>query len=164
MLPVLARDERIRAAALFGMFGAATNVTDGRYTYFRYPPDILNQEIYEYTLMPTHCFGPFALEEFDGAALAGPFDFTKGVRLLKLPARNDAMRPPGQDGQTYEDTTTVLFDLASDPGQERPIDDPAVVARLEAQIVAIMRDHDAPPEAFTRIELPVPERARQASA
>jgi len=162
LLPVLEIDRPVREAALFGMFGAATNITDGRYTYFRYPPDMLRQELYEYTLMPTHCFGPFALEEFEGAALAGPFDFTKGVQVLKLPARNDAMRPPGQDGQSYEDTATVLYDLETDPGQERPLDDPAVVARLEEQMVRILLDHDAPAEAYARIGLPGPEGGRPA--
>ena len=43
------------------------NVTDGRYTYHRYPADLVEQEIYQYTLMPTHIFEPFTA----GGAVAG---------------------------------------------------------------------------------------------
>ena len=37
-------------------------------------------------------------------------------------------------GSGYEDTTTVLFDLASDPAQLQPIRDAVVEARLLSQI------------------------------
>lgn len=156
LLPLLERDGEIRQAAIFGIFGGATNVTDGRHVYFRYPKDMRNQELYEYTLMPTHTFNLFELHEFEGAALAGPFDFTKGVKLLRLPARRDAKRPPGQDGQEFEDTATVLYDLENDPGQLSPVSALKVEERLCAQMVEVMRSHDAPPEAYGRLELAVP--------
>jgi arylsulfatase A-like enzyme len=158
LLPLLEGDRPQREAALFGMFGAATNVTDGRWTYFRYPPDLRRQELFEYTLMPTHIRSRFQPEELKGAELVGPFDFTKGVQLLRLPARDDAERPPGQDDQWFEDATTVLYDTEADPEQSRPIDDPEVVARLLRLIAAELASHDAPPEAFRRIGLP-PEPA-----
>ena len=53
----------LREAALFGYFGGAVNVTDGRYTYHRFPADLKAQEIYQYTLMPTHIRSPFPPEE-----------------------------------------------------------------------------------------------------
>ena len=83
--------------------------------------------------------------------------------LLKVPARRNAKgQPVGHTGQGsgYEDTTTVLFDLASDPAQLHPIRDAAVEQRLLAQIAAIMEKNDAPPEAFLRLDLPLPTGTR----
>ncbi len=154
VLPLLTTDAQHREAALFGMFGAAINITDGRYTYFRYPDDLDAQQIFEYTVMPTHMIGHFDVAEFAGAALAGPFDFTKGIQIMRLPARAGAgRRPPGQDAQGYRDASTKLFDTHTDPDQNHPIDDPAVVRRFEQHIVSILQQHDAPPEAYTRIGL-----------
>ena len=77
--------ERRARGVLFGYFGGAVNVTDGRYTYHRYPADLATQEIYQYTLMPTHIFDPFSAEELGQASLSGPLPFTKGAKLLKVP-------------------------------------------------------------------------------
>src|SRR5690606_26467345 len=67
LLPLLEQDRAVREAALYGMFGAGTNITDGRYTYFRYPEDMTRQELFEYTLMPMHLKSLFRVEELRGA-------------------------------------------------------------------------------------------------
>ena len=54
LLSLLGRDRDHHEGVLYGVFGGAVNITDGRYTYFLYPPDMIAQEIFEYTLMPTH--------------------------------------------------------------------------------------------------------------
>jgi hypothetical protein len=93
--------------------------------------------------------------------LARGFYFTQGVPLLKVPARRNAKgQPVGHTGQGngYEDTTTVLFDLTKDPAQLNPICDTAVEQRLMTQLGAIMEKNDAPPEAFLRLDLPLPIR------
>ena len=156
LLPVLARDASVREAAIYGIFGGATNVTDGRYTYFRYPKDLLAQELYEYTLMPTHMHDFFQPEEFEGARLVDPFDFTKGLPMLRLPARRDARRPPMQGGG-IADAVSVLYDTEADPGQMRPLRAPKVEQRLARAMLRLMRDHDAPPEAYVRLDLAPPE-------
>src|SRR5690606_39061049 len=100
LLPVLERDVSPREAAVFGMFGAGTNITDGRYTYFRYPEDMTRQMLYEYTLMPMHLKSMFHVDELRAAQLVEPFDFTQGVPLLKVPARRNAKgQPTGHQGQ-----------------------------------------------------------------
>ncbi|PRY19957.1 arylsulfatase A-like enzyme [Aliiruegeria haliotis] len=152
LLNVLREDVPGREACLFGMFGAALNITDGRYTYFRYPNSIPEQELFEYTLMPTHLRSRFAVREFDGAELAGPFAFSKGVRLLRLPS-NMGAADGLLKGATIEDCHTVLYDLQSDPGQTMPVDDPEVEARLLRSMVRLMADHDAPAEAYRRFDL-----------
>jgi arylsulfatase A-like enzyme len=151
--PLLEGATRHHDAVLYGMFGSATNITDGRYTYFRYPEDMVKQELYEYTLMPTHLrsfFSPATLRE---AQLVRPFDFTQEIPVLKVPARrlpDGRVNPMG----TYEDTTTLLFDLEGDPHQLQGYRDAATEERLLAQMTRILGEHDAPAEAYTRIGLP----------
>jgi len=162
LLPLLEQDTKLRDAAIYGMFGAGTNITDGRYTYFRYPEDMTKQDLFEYTLMPMHLKSMFAVADLAQAELARGFNFTQGVPLLKVPARRNAKgQPVGHTGQGsgYEDTTTVLFDLKSDPDQLNPIRDEAVEARLMTQIDSLMQKNDAPPEAFLRLGLAAPTKA-----
>jgi len=158
----LAKDEKVRDAAIFGMFGAATNIADGRYVYFRYPEDMTAHELYEYTLMPMRQKSLMDKDDLRGATLTESFAFTDGVPVLKLPARrNAAGQPSGHPGQgAYDDTATVLYDMSADPGQATPIDDPAVVQRLETSMVDILTRNEAPPEAFTRLGFTPPNRSQ----
>ncbi|MDA1261014.1 MAG: sulfatase [Planctomycetota bacterium] len=161
LVPMMAEDAPVREAALYGMFGAGTNITDGRHTYFRYPEDMSKQDLYEYTLMPMHQKSLFPLEELRRATLVNDFGFTQGVPLLKVPARRNLKgQPVGHLGQGggYEDTTTVLYDLEKDPEQQRPFRDEAIEARLLGLMDELMRQNEAPPEAFVRLGLQAPSR------
>jgi hypothetical protein len=147
-----------REAALFGYFGGAVNLVDGRYTYFRYPPDLASQEVYQYTVMPTHLKTFFTAEELAAAELARPFSFTKGAPLLKVPVIDRSPMYHNYGPGSLLQNQTVLFDLRADPGQERPLQDPAVEARMTSLMRDLMAANDAPPEAFARIGLePAPE-------
>jgi arylsulfatase A-like enzyme len=153
LLPLLREDRPTREAVIFGYFGGAVNVTDGRYTYHRFPPDLRTQEIYQYTLMPTHIWSPFAPEELRGASLAEPFPFTKGVPLLKVPViEKSPMYDTYGPGALLEGETR-LYDLLDDPGQERPLDDPGTERRLIALVRELMQANDAPAESFARLRL-----------
>ncbi len=130
------------------------NVTDGRYTYHRFPADLRQQEIYQYTLMPTHLRERFTPEEFSGVSLAEPFPFTKGAKLLKVPVSDRSpMYTNYGPGALLEDETR-LYDLSSDPGQASPLADPQVEAHMVELMARLMRANDAPAEAFTRIDIP----------
>jgi hypothetical protein len=156
LLPLLEQDKPLREAVLYGMFGAGTNITDGRYTYFCYPRDMTRQQLYEYTLMPMHLKSMFAVEDLRQAELADPFGFTQGVPLLKVPARRNVKgQPTGHQGQGggYEECTTVLYDLHADPGQEKPFRDEAVEGRLLKLMTGLLARNEAPVEAFTRLDL-----------
>ena len=151
LLPILESDRAVRDGVLFGYFGGAVNVTDGRYTYHRYPPDLATQEIYNYTLMPTHIWDHFPTEELASASLSKPFSFTKGAPVLKVPvATRSPMYTNYGPGALLEDETR-LYDLNSDPGQESPLDDPEVERRMTALMQRLMAQNEAPPEAFTRL-------------
>ena len=73
-----------------------------------------------------------------------PFSFTKGCRTLRTAAR------PWVNPHPFG---TLLFDLASDPGQQRPIDDSAVEEMMVHHLVRLMQENDAPPEQFERLGL-----------
>ena len=143
----IASDASPREACLFGAMGAHVCVTDGRYVYMRAPATPDNKPLYEYTLMPTHLQGMFAVEELQDIRLAEPFSFTKGCRVNQIPAR--ALFAP----HTFE---TLLFDLEADPAQGKPIRDPKVEQRLIDHMMRLMKANDAPAEQFERLGLPEP--------
>jgi arylsulfatase A-like enzyme len=148
-----------RDGAIFGYFGGAVNVTDGRYTYHRFPADLRHQEVYQYTVMPTHIYSLFTPEELAQASLSEAFAFTKGSKLLRVPviARSPMYNNYGPGAFIENDTR--LYDLATDPGQDKPIRDPAQEQRMLALMARLMAEDDAPPEAFRRLEIAVPAMA-----
>ncbi|MGC9450250.1 MAG: sulfatase [Oceanipulchritudo sp.] len=146
--PVLERDEPVRDTAIFGMFGAQVNISDGRYVYMRGPAEPGNQPLHEYTLMPAHMREAFAPDELQNHELAEPFSFMKGVRPVQVPCER---RDPKK--QHPDRARTLLFDLESDPGQLHPVSDPEVEARLREALCAQLKAVDAPPEQFTRLGL-----------
>ncbi|MGK7866578.1 sulfatase [Falsiroseomonas sp. E2-1-a20] len=162
LMPLLAQDAPLRPGVLFGQFGGAVNVTDGRFVYMRHPEGAQSAvPLHHYTLMPVHMRSFFEAREIQGATLAGPFGFTKGMPVLKLPLVADAAanmihRYP------LLDPHTALYDLHADPAQAAPVDAPAEAARMAALLTALMAEHEAPPEAFARLGLPAP-RSRAAA-
>ena len=151
LLPCLADGTRgLREVGIFGMFGGPIGATDGRFAYYLFPEDLYAPGLYEYTLMPTHLKWRFTPEELRTAALAAPFDFTKGAPVLRYDALPNAMRPPMNDFRGFADIGTVLFDLAQDPQQDRPMRDERTEARLKDGIRAELEAHDAPAEFLAR--------------
>jgi arylsulfatase A-like enzyme len=148
-------------AVIFGYFGGAVNITDGTYTYHRYPEDIRTQEIYQYTLMPTHLKTRFTPEELREARLHPPFDWTKDVPLLQIPVQTRSPFYMNYGPGSLIESDTRLYDVGSDPSQARTLDDPETEARLVSRLVELMEDNDAPPEAYRRIGLQAPERIRR---
>ncbi len=140
-----------RPIALYGIFGGALNATDGHHTYFCYPEDMENQELFEYTLMPMHNRSLFELYELEPAALYRGFSFTKEAPVLRVPAFASAKRSPRQGG--FSDTQTCLYDLRSDPQQLYPFRDEKIEDKLRTLILAEMRAHEAPEELYKRFNL-----------
>ena len=112
-----------------------------------------NQDLYQYTLMPAHMTKLFTVEELKSASLVPPFDFTKGVPLLRIAHKSkaDTKTHSYHFPEKMEDTNTVLYDLETDPGQTTPLDDPAVIARLNEALFRMMAENDAPAEAVSRM-------------
>jgi arylsulfatase A-like enzyme len=150
LLPCLG-GEAVREHAVFGYFGGGFNVTDGRHAHFVFPENVQAVRPHQYTLMPTHMKSFFSGEELAEASHHAAFDFTKGLKVLKVPlipgTPSHAAHGPGRivEGQT------VLFDLDRDPGQDHPIRDQATEARLRDAIAREMDRHDAPREVRDRL-------------
>ena len=144
----LASDTPVREAALYGIHGGHVNCTDGRYVYMRAPVAEDNQPLYNYTLMPTHMRNRFSVEELRSAALCGPFSFTKGCQVLKIRSFGipELNFNPHQFG-------TLLFDLANDPFQEHPLNDPEVETKMIAHLLKLLKESDAPQEQYERLGL-----------
>lgn len=155
LLPLIAEDGVHHDAVIYGLYGAATNVTDGQYTYFRYPTDFFDQELYEYTLLPLHTKSFFVANEFEGCEFTSDFKFTGDYPVMKLKARKDAKRPPGQGGPP-SDLFNQLYDVKADPGQVAPMESPDVEARMIKLMTTEMQRNEAPPEAYTRLGFVVP--------
>jgi arylsulfatase A-like enzyme len=149
----IATDKPVREAGLFGLFGGHVNVTDGRYVYMRAPADANNTPLHEYTLMPAHMRGPFGVEELQDIAIAPAFSFTKGCRLMIVAARPWRVL----------DFDTMLFDLKTDPKQERPIHDDVIETRMIGHLRQLMQTNDAPADQYERLGLPHPKDSMAAN-
>ncbi|MDM9627607.1 sulfatase [Rhizobium sp. S152] len=142
-----------REALIFGYFGGAVNVTDGRHTYHRFPTDLETQEIYQYTLMPTHITQPFTPEELRASTLAQPFGWTKNVPLLKVPVTNRSPMYANYGPGALLEKETRLYDLLNDPGQNTSVQDAELEATMSELMKRLMIENEAPPEAFVRLGL-----------
>ena len=152
-------DVPAREAAIFGYFGGAVNVTDGRYTYHRFPADLGKQEIYQYTVMPTHIYALFTPEELSRASLSEAFPFTKGAKLLRVPVTARSPMYNNYGPGAFIESDTRLYDLQKDPGQDKPIVDAAQAERMSRLMAKLMTANHAPVEAFERLGLREPALA-----
>lgn len=159
ILPALGSpDMQIREAAIFGYFGGAINVTDGQYSYFRYPDNLLDQPLFQYTLMPSHMLETFTAEEMAGATLTDELDYSGAYPVLRIPVIAQSPWYKSHGPAVMEPNGSLLFDIKSDPHQTCPIHDPLLHERLIGLLGAEMVRNDAPPEAFIRLGMDNVER------
>ncbi len=140
----IAEDKPVREAGLFGTHAAHVNITDGRYVYMRAPRNAANEPVNNYTLFPTKMRGYLGSEFLARAEMAPPFGFTKGLPVIKIPAKGLP---------SFHEFGNLLFDTETDPKQEHPISDPEVEKRLIGQLIRLMKENEAPAEQFTRLGL-----------
>ena len=149
LAPVIAEDAGVRETAVFGMFGAQVNVTDGAYVYMRGVDPSATDCLFEYTLMPAHMKESFQPAELQDLQLAAPFSFMQGVRPVQIPCGT-----PWRGTCTHpERLQTRLYDLKQDPGQTAPIRDAAVEQHFIEALNGHLRAADAPGEQWTRLGL-----------
>lgn len=140
----------IRGGALFGLHGGHVNYTDGRYVYMRAPVTPDDRNLFNYTLLPTHIYSLFSPEELQDMSLEAPLSFSKGCQVLKI----RALKP---SHNTYQHTLgDFVFDLQSDPEQKNPLNDPELEKRLRRKMAELMKESDAPGEAYVRYGLEEP--------
>lgn len=138
-----------RKGGLFGLHGGHINVTDGRYVYMRAPVDPNDKNLFNYTLMPTHIYSLFTPEELQDMELVEPLSFSKECKVLKI----RALKP---SHNTYQHTLgDFLFDLETDSEQKNNLigSHPELVTQMQSLMVALMKETDAPEEAYLRYGL-----------
>ena len=152
LLPLLKDASPVHDNVVLGMFAGPVCIVDNKYSYFCYPEDVSGENLYVYTLMPAHMTKLFDMSELQDTELAGPFDFTKGARVLKvhLDCKNNQL---GQDGHDLGDVQSALYDLEYDPEQQSPLTDTKTIERLNAAITEHFKQHDAPEELYTQFGL-----------
>lgn len=142
----------LREDALFGYFGKATNITDGRWVYFRNPVNADAGPLHAYTAMPVGGLNHWFPRDVHARMEMGRyFGHTYNMPLYRIPTTGDV--PRAQPGEPEFVGRHQLFDLESDPGQHHPVRDPAREAHFARRIAAHLRACEAPPEQFTRLGL-----------
>ena len=141
----------LRDTIIYGYFGGAVNITDGRYTYMRYPENMSATHLNEYTLMPAHMLSPFSKVELENSTFCNDLEFANGYPVLRVPVQESSHWFNSHGPGGMEDCTSVLFDLAADPGQLTPLNDEHLESRFADQIEQQIKLNDAPEEAFERL-------------
>ncbi|MEC7764958.1 MAG: sulfatase [Pseudomonadota bacterium] len=152
LLPLLNGGASGRDTAILGMFGGPICVTDGRFTYFRFPTTGDPSALPLYTLMPSHLEELFSVRDLSTAELVRDFDFTKGAPMMRV-RLSEKLGEAGMGILENWGAGDVLYDLQSDPGQTRPIQNPEVEERLIGAICDHLRAHDAPKEIYAHYAL-----------
>ncbi len=145
---ILNNDGTVHDYVLFGLHGAQVNITDGRYVYMRDYNDE-NMPLYNYTLMPTHMREFFSLDEVKTMELSEGFSFTKGGPLMKFISREDVS---GDTALKWK-FGTRLYDLHTDPAQNKPIEDKKTEQRMIENMIRLMVENDSPIEQYERLNL-----------
>jgi hypothetical protein len=148
--PALEADQAVHDSLIYGYFGMALNATDGHYTYFRNPV-AAETKIYAYTAMPTGFHGFMSREELAQAEMGRFLGHTYNIPVYKVPQTG---KPPLRSGATgaYE-PHHELFDLATDPAQDHPLDDPEQERRFRDLLRAHLARVHAPEEHLERLGL-----------
>jgi len=144
--PVMADDQAVRDAAIFGYHGNRVNVTDGRYVYMR--ARLPEKPSYRYTLMTNPMRGFVNMKD---AELTRPFGFTKEMPLLKV-AGGGGSAANDHEGHTGH----LLFDLQADPGQKTCLDDREIESRMIDHMTRLMAACEAPSEVYEALDVAAP--------
>ena len=141
-----------REAMMFGYFGAAVNVTDGRYVYMRNPVHEDNGPLNIYTSLP--CSGRLIADKSVYADITCDrfFTYTDGMPMFKVPldvsgANRYVREEAGGCGHHQ------LWDTLADSGQEHSLSEPDIELNMLQHLERLMTAAEAPPEQWTRLGL-----------
>lgn len=151
-------DEKVREAALFGIYGGHVCCTDGDYVYMRGSTAEDNQPLYQYTLLPLHMISRFSIEELHTAQWVSPFSFTKGCSLIRTNCRPWGGRGGFDFGfcgyvnpaHLHEN---LLYCVKNDPGELTNLCDSQQEQRMIRLMIQLMEENDSPPEQYVRLGL-----------
>jgi hypothetical protein len=141
--PAMEGGAALHEGVLYGYFGKDVNLTDGRYTYCRQPTQ--GSTVYHHTAMPRG-FSDFVSRRELAAAETGLFlPSTHGIPHFRI-ARTSFRHADATEGHP-------LHDLQDDPGQQQPLHDPELEARMEVLLRRELERCGAPACQFERLGL-----------
>lgn len=145
---LLDEKETPREQVIYGWFGRAVNVCDGRYTYFHAPANKNNKPCYQYCAIPTS-LGRFYGEDYADKMEMGRFlPYTNyPVYRIEVDNEKDCM------GDIKYVMESQLFDMESDYEQMSPLTDRKVEEEMCRKLVAGMKEAQAPEEQYSRLGL-----------
>ncbi len=136
---LLAADGDHHEAVLYGYFAKEVNMTDGRYTYHRVaPPEAVMHRHFSAYLGLT-------AEKIAAAELGTHLKWCKGVPHFRL--AQESWKSKGLPDHH------VVYDLQTDPNQEKPVTDAALEERLAALMERQLEVAAAPECQFARLGL-----------
>lgn len=141
-----------RDYALFGYHAMDVNVTDGRHVYMRAPVPG-NKPCFEYAVIPTtirRMLGCDCEDQIEWGRFIPRTDYP----VMRIPVTKLAVVDQSDD-PLREVSTTRLFDLEADPGEERNLAgaDEELEGRMVALLDRAMRECEAPAEQWERLGL-----------
>jgi hypothetical protein len=150
--PLAERGEPARADGIFGYFGLAINIADGRHVYMRMPTREDLGPLNAYTAMPIGGLNRWFGRDTHARTETGRwFNHTYDLPLYKIPARGGCVS--SRPGEASYRGRHLLYDVVADPLQQNPIRDDAVERRLIERMVHHMQATEAPPEQYERVGL-----------
>jgi len=144
--------QNTRQDLIFGYFGMALNITDGRFVYMRNPVNADAGPLFAYTAMPTGGLKQwYPREVYDRVEMGRYFSHTYNLPMYKIPTTGKVPRHH-PDEKSYAGRNQI-FDIRDDPEQIHPISD----TKMEADLADRMRNHlaasEAQTEQYTRLGL-----------
>lgn len=148
LLPILlGQREKVRDWALYGYFGQAVNITDGKHTYHVAPED--DVPVFNYSTMymnPAAFFLPgYVPDEVESGKFLPYTDATVWKYEVKIPPEFKKYMRGG--------FATELYDVENDPRQEdnRIDKSPELLGRMRDLLHTALSELQAPPELFHRM-------------
>lgn len=137
-----------RKTALYGWFGRAVNITDGKYTYFQAPKDELNSPLYLYGAMPTTIWRYYG-EEYALDMEMGRYLPYTNYPVYRIPINKES----DISGPIKYIMQSELYDIQADYLQLKPIIDINLTEKMRYLLVRAMIEHQSPAEQYQRLGL-----------
>lgn len=141
------KQEKVRDVALYGYYGKAVNMTDGKYTYFRAPESTDNLPLNLYTAMPT------SFRRFVGTENAGEIEIGRFLQYTNYPVFKIPQKKSGK-GISHV-MQSLIFDIENDYTQQNEIKDEEIEKLLIQKLIVALKDAQAPSEQFERLGLKI---------
>ena len=147
--------EAVRSDGIFGYFGMAMNVTNGRYVYMRNPVNDDAGPLYAYTAMPTGGLNSwYPREVYDRVETGRYFGHTYNLPMYKIPTKGKVPRHH-PDEASYAGRNQ-LFDIVDDPAQKNALRDSSLEAHFTERIALHLKSCEAMPEQYYRLGIDPP--------